>query len=69
MMWGGGVQAPWIITSLVRSNSAGRIGFLSEPERLNVLLSRARNGHIFIGSKDTLTGTTASKMCALLPFS
>jgi hypothetical protein len=39
--------------SLTRSNSDGDIGFMSYPERLNVLLSRARNGLILIGDAET----------------
>jgi hypothetical protein len=39
-----------VVASLVRSNPEGRIGFLAEPERVNVLLSRARHGMILIGN-------------------
>jgi hypothetical protein len=49
-----GEEADVVIVSLVRSNSRGRIGFLREPERINVLLSRARHGCILIGNADTL---------------
>jgi hypothetical protein len=42
-----------VIVSLTRSNDDGDIGFLSSPERLNVLLSRARNGLILIGNAET----------------
>jgi replication-associated recombination protein RarA len=38
----------------VRSNDAGQIGFLREPQRVNVLLSRARIGFILIGNHRTL---------------
>jgi AAA domain len=39
--------------SLTRSNAKGDIGFMFAPERLNVLLSRARNGLIMIGNAQT----------------
>ncbi len=42
-----------MIASLTRSNPKGDIGFMSSPERLNVLLSRARDGLIIIGNSDT----------------
>ena len=42
-----------VIASLTRSNKEGNIGFMSSPERLNVLLSRARNGLIIIGNSET----------------
>jgi hypothetical protein len=42
-----------VIVSLTRSNNNGDIGFMSSPERLNVLLSRARNGLIIIGDAET----------------
>ena len=42
-----------IIASLTRSNEEGNIGFMSSPERLNVLLSRARMGLILIGNSET----------------
>lgn len=42
-----------IVASLTRSNKEGIIGFMSSPERLNVLLSRARMGLIIIGNSET----------------
>lgn len=45
-----GEEADMVIISLVRSNAAGAIGFLREPERINVLLSRARDGMIIMGN-------------------
>ncbi|KXZ51993.1 hypothetical protein GPECTOR_10g1015 [Gonium pectorale] len=49
-----GEEADVVIASLVRSNDSGSVGFLREPERINVLLSRARHGMILIGNAATL---------------
>ena len=49
-----GEESDVVVVSLVRSNSRGNIGFLREPERINVLLSRARHGCILIGNTSTL---------------
>lgn len=46
-----------VIASLTRSNDKGDIGFMSSPERLNVLLSRARECLILIGDSDTFLGS------------
>ena len=45
-----GEEADIVIASLVRSNPEHVIGFLKEPERINVLLSRARVCEIIIGN-------------------
>ena len=49
-----GEEADVPIISLVRSNAEGSIGFLYEPERVNVMLSRARHGMIILGNDQTL---------------
>lgn len=49
-----GEEANIVIVSLVRSNPEGLIGFLKEAERVNVMLSRARNCQIIIGNRKTL---------------
>lgn len=61
-----GEQADVVVVSLVRSNSEGRPGFLKEPERLNVMLSRARHGLIMIGSSSTLRAAKQPKARAHL---
>ncbi|KAF8842005.1 P-loop containing nucleoside triphosphate hydrolase protein [Paxillus ammoniavirescens] len=48
-----GEESDIVIASLTRSNADGVIGFMNSPERLNVLLSRARNGLILIGNSNT----------------
>ena len=49
-----GEEADIVIASLVRSNADHSIGFLREPERVNVLFSRARACEIIIGNRETL---------------
>lgn len=48
-----GEESDIVITSLTRSNKSNAIGFMDSPERLNVLLSRARDGLILIGNSQT----------------
>lgn len=48
-----GQESDIVIASLTRSNSSGDIGFMTSPERLNVLLSRARKALIIIGNSGT----------------
>ncbi|KAI2511976.1 Nfx1-type zinc finger-containing protein [Fragilaria crotonensis] len=50
-----GEEAEIVVVSLVRSNPSGMIGFLKEPQRVNVLLSRARSGMFLVGNQKTLT--------------
>jgi hypothetical protein len=55
-----GEEARIIIASLVRSNTAGKIGFLNEPQRVNVLLSRARDALVLVGNMHCLCGHAAA---------
>jgi hypothetical protein len=63
-----GEEAKIIVASLVRSDTntfsangkKGNIGFLCEPERVNVLFSRARDGLIVFGNVLTLENSKAS---------
>jgi hypothetical protein len=48
-----GEESDIVIASLTRSNTSHDIGFMKSPERLNVLVSRARNGLILIGNSET----------------
>jgi hypothetical protein len=56
-----GEESDIVIVSLTRCNPSGNIGFLSQPERLNVLLSRARNAMIMIGSAKTFLKSRSGK--------
>lgn len=47
-----GEERDIVIISLTTSNSRGHVGFLSSPERVNVFLTRARQGIIMIEHMD-----------------
>ena len=48
-----GEESKIVVASLTRSNKSNTIGFMDAPERLNVLLSRARDGLVLIGNSNT----------------
>ncbi|KZT43420.1 P-loop containing nucleoside triphosphate hydrolase protein [Sistotremastrum suecicum HHB10207 ss-3] len=52
-----GEESDIVVVSLTRSNANCDIGFMIAPERLNVLLSRARDGLIMIGNSSTFRGS------------
>ena len=56
-----GEESDIVVISLTRSNARGDIGFLSSPERLNVLLSRARDALILIGNTKTFLNSRKGK--------
>ncbi|KAH8416675.1 hypothetical protein KR222_006367, partial [Zaprionus bogoriensis] len=49
-----GLEAQIVLLSLVRSNPSGQIGFLRQPNRVCVALSRARTALYMIGNMETL---------------
>ncbi|KAK5674024.1 hypothetical protein LTS10_013215 [Elasticomyces elasticus] len=50
-----GEEAKVVVVSLVRSNAKNNPGFLKTSNRINVLLSRAKNGMYIIGNGDTMS--------------
>ena len=49
-----GKEKELILISCVRCNQIGRIGFLDDPRRFNVMLTRARRGVIVFGDRESL---------------
>ncbi|KAG2057924.1 P-loop containing nucleoside triphosphate hydrolase protein [Suillus hirtellus] len=56
-----GEESDIVIASLTRSNKSNDIGFMNSPERLNVLISRARDGLILIGNSQTFMNARKGK--------
>lgn len=57
-----GREKDFIIISTVRSNSIGKVGFLSDSRRMNVGITRAKHGVVIIGDMDTLNNEPKWKM-------
>ena len=56
-----GEESEIVIVTLTRSNVSRDIGFMAAPERLNVLLSRARNALLIIRDAETFLNTRKGK--------
>lgn len=56
-----GEQSNIVLVTMTRSNTSNDIGFMSSPERLNVLLSRARNALIMLGNPNTFMNARKGK--------
>jgi len=48
-----GEESDIVIASQTRLNDTNETGFMNSPERLDVLISRARDGFILIGNSET----------------
>lgn len=56
-----GEESDIVIASLTRSNKTAEIGFMAAPQRLNVMLSRARIALIMIGNAATFMKSRCGK--------
>ncbi|KAK8177442.1 P-loop containing nucleoside triphosphate hydrolase protein [Phyllosticta citrichinensis] len=56
-----GEESDVVIVSMTRANSNGDIEFMKSPERVNVLLSRARDGLVIIGNSKTFLRSKQGK--------
>ena len=50
-----GREAEIVVLSLVRSNDRGKVGFLDDPQRVNVAISRAMERLVIVGDRKTVT--------------
>ena len=61
-----GSEADVVVISAVRCNARGDVGFLADPRRLNVALTRAKSVCVFVGCVRTLRASGNPDLLALL---
>jgi senataxin len=61
-----GSEADIVFLSLVRSNNKNKIGFLDDPQRLNVALTRAKYKLLLFGSYSTLENCKSKNLMKLV---
>jgi hypothetical protein len=60
-----GREKDYIILSCVRSNEHQGIGFLNDPRRLNVALTRAKYGVVILGNPKVLSKVRVDWLCVM----
>ena len=61
-----GSEAEVVVVSAVRRNPGRDVGFLADPRRLNVALTRAKRLCVVLGCANTLEGSTSEDLRALV---